>query len=140
MDSYKHKVMATLRADGSPRVSGTEVEFLLGEAWIGSMSDARKVDDLRRDPRVAIHSAPGDPEMRGGDAKLNAIALEVVDPDVKQSFLEARGGDPGEIPESFHLYRLDVVELVHTALGDPPDHLVVRSWSIRDGDKRIERR
>ena len=30
-DAHKHKTMATLRKDGSPRISGTEVEFRDGE-------------------------------------------------------------------------------------------------------------
>ena len=31
MTTRKHLTMATLRADGSPRISGTEVEFAGGE-------------------------------------------------------------------------------------------------------------
>ena len=30
-DAHKHKVMATLRADGSPRISGTELDFCDGD-------------------------------------------------------------------------------------------------------------
>jgi hypothetical protein len=29
-DAFKHKTIATLRRDGSPRISGTEVEFVDG--------------------------------------------------------------------------------------------------------------
>ena len=31
MDKHRHKVLATLRKDGSPRVSGTEADFRDGE-------------------------------------------------------------------------------------------------------------
>src|SRR6476659_7748202 len=51
----KHMTMATLRADGAPRISGTELEVSDGDLWLGSMPQARKALDLRRDPRVAIH-------------------------------------------------------------------------------------
>lgn len=37
LDAYVHKTLATLRRDGSPRISGTEVVFADGEMWLGSM-------------------------------------------------------------------------------------------------------
>jgi hypothetical protein len=57
----KHCTMATLRKDGTPRISGTEVELSDGQLWIGSMPGALKALDLRRDPRVALHSPTVDP-------------------------------------------------------------------------------
>lgn len=140
MNAHKHKVLATLRADGSPRVSGTEVEFVLGEAWLGSMTGARKVADLRRDGRVAIHNAPADAELLGGDAKLCGVAIEVDDPAIKQAFLDARGHDRGDVPDEFHLYRIDVTEIVHTAIGGSADHLIIRSWRSDRGETSVERR
>lgn len=35
-DAHKHKTIATLRRDGSPRISGTESQVVEGELWIGS--------------------------------------------------------------------------------------------------------
>jgi hypothetical protein len=61
MDAHLHKTIATLRADGSPRISGIEATFAEGQLWFGSMSDARKGHDLRRDPRFALHSASVSP-------------------------------------------------------------------------------
>ncbi|MDI9973605.1 pyridoxamine 5'-phosphate oxidase family protein [Rhodococcus sp. IEGM 1307] len=58
-EAHKHHVLATLRKDGSPRVSGTEVEFYEGALLLGSMVGARKVQDLQRDPRFSLHSNPG---------------------------------------------------------------------------------
>ena len=57
-DAHRHKTIATLRADGAPRISGIETGFRDGELTFGSMPNARKGDDLRRDPRFAMHSAP----------------------------------------------------------------------------------
>ena len=54
-DAGRHKTIATLRADGSPRISGIECEFADGELRFGSMPGARKGADLRRDPRFALH-------------------------------------------------------------------------------------
>jgi Pyridoxamine 5'-phosphate oxidase len=44
-------VLATVRRDGSPRVSGTEVTFDGAELTIGSMLGAMKARDLLRDGR-----------------------------------------------------------------------------------------
>src|SRR5690349_17347304 len=60
-DAHRHKTIATLRADGSPRISGIEAVFEDGELVFGSMPNARKGADLRRDPRFALHSATVDP-------------------------------------------------------------------------------
>jgi hypothetical protein len=143
LDAHKHKVMATLRADGSPRVSGTELDCALGEMWLGSMTGAVKARDLQRDPRIAIHACTADATMANGDVKLAGLAVEITDPAEMERYVAARsdaGGEP--VPdEPFHLFRLDVREVVRTSLGgDPPDHLVIEVWTQDGGLRRIERR
>src|SRR5690606_4964594 len=76
----KHHVLATLRRDGAPRLSGTEVQFHRGDLVVGMMPESRKAVDLRRDGRFALHANPGDGTMEGGDAKLAGRAVEVTDP------------------------------------------------------------
>lgn len=61
----KHCTIATLRADGAPRISGTEVEFEDGNVYIGTGEGARKTVDIAADPRVAIHSPTRDPAADG---------------------------------------------------------------------------
>ena len=51
-DAHRHKTIATVRADGAPRISGIEAVFEGGELVFGSMPHARKGADLRRDPRM----------------------------------------------------------------------------------------
>lgn len=58
MDAHVHKTIATLRRDGSPRVSGTECLFMDGNLWFGSMWEAMKAHDLRRDPSSLCTVAP----------------------------------------------------------------------------------
>src|SRR5436190_12867334 len=82
----KHCTMATLGADGSPRISGTEVEFEDGELRIGSMPGAVKARDLLRDARLAVHSPTVDPpEGRdaewAGEAKVAGHAVVRESPD-----------------------------------------------------------
>lgn len=121
----KHCTMATLRRDGSPRISGTEVDFD-GGLLLGSMPGALKALDLRRDPRVAVHSPTVDPASDGkswaGEAKIAGRAHEVTDP-------------PPE--DGSHRFRIEITEAVITRLGEPPDHLVIESWHQ---DRGVERR
>jgi Pyridoxamine 5'-phosphate oxidase len=136
-DAHTHKVLATLRRDGSPRLSGIEAGFVDGELLLGMMPGSRKALDLRRDPRLALHSAsvdpPDDPTAWPGDAKLAGRAVEVDDP----ARLAQLAG--GEQPAGAHLFRVDVTELVHTRVGDPADHLVIDVWSEGEGLRRLRR-
>ncbi len=133
-DAHGHKTMATLRKDGSPRISGTEVQLRDGQLWIGSMPDARKALDLRRDGRIAIHSGSDEPDGWNGDAKVAGTAVEVTDEQIVATFAE--GAPPGP----FHLFRIELREAVVVSLGDPADHLVIESWHEEKGVTRIERK
>jgi hypothetical protein len=131
LDGHVTKVLATLRRDGSPRVSGIEIEFVDGELWMGSMWGAVKALDLRRDPRFALHG----PASELGDVKLAGRVEEVTDPER----IEAING-PKAPPGPSHLFRADIAELVVIAVGDPADHLVIESWHESRGVTRRERR
>jgi Pyridoxamine 5'-phosphate oxidase len=79
-DAGRHKTIATLRADGSPRISGIECEFADGELRFGSMPGARKGADLSRDPRFALHGPAFHPEEGKeaewpGEAKIAGRAV-----------------------------------------------------------------
>lgn len=114
----KHHVLATLRQDGSPRVSGTEVDFEGDDMRLGSMAGAVKARDLRRDGRFSIHANPGDGSMDRGDAKVAGVAIELPS-------------------EDSHLFRLDIREVVHTSIDG--DRLVVRWWTPEAGLREIRR-
>ncbi|WP_090931198.1 pyridoxamine 5'-phosphate oxidase family protein [Nonomuraea jiangxiensis] len=135
MEAYRHKVLASLRKDGSPRVSGIETSFRDGELWTGSMSHAVKAADLRRDPRMAIHvtsKAPegADPSEWEGDLKLAGRAVEVTDPQVLASF---------ELPEAdSHLFRIELTEVAWTRVEG--DELVIDAWSEGVGARQIRRK
>lgn len=114
-DGHPYKLIATLRRDGSPRVSGIEVEFLPdGELRAGSMPDSVKVRDLDRDGRFSLHSAPAPEAEWTGDAKLAGIA-------------HAMGGPR----EDARYYRLDLREV--SAVGVVDGRLVISVWTPRRG-------
>src|SRR3954469_21865960 len=112
----KHATMATLRKDGAPRISGTEVEFTDADVVLGSMPGAVKALDLRRDPRVAVHSPTVDPPEHDpsawvGEAKLAGRAVETGDP--------AAVGEP-------HRFVLDIEMMVRTRVVG--DQLEISAW------------
>jgi hypothetical protein len=130
MDLRVHKTLATVRRDGSPRISGIEARFIEGDLWLGSMLDSPKSRDLAADPRFALHSGSTEPDVWGGDAKVAGTLSEVLDRDEKTVYVEAAGTAP---PGGFHLYRADITEVVLIRLGDPPDHLHAQRWTPQTG-------
>ena len=140
-DAHRHKTMATVRADGSPRISGTEATFVDGDLWLGAMPDSRKALDLLADPRVALHSSTADETMAQGDAKISGRALEVTDPAAAAALLRAQQPDADEpaSPGPFHLFRIDVTEIALVRIGDPADHLVIEGWSETRGYRSVRR-
>ena len=120
-DAGRHKTIATLRSDGSPRISGIECEFVDGDLRFGSMANARKGTDLERDPRFAIHGPTFHPEEGKesewpGEAKISGQA--VLD---------------GE------MFVADVTEVVITALDAAATKLVVEWWTPERGLQKVER-
>ena len=141
-DEHRHKLLATLRVDGAPRLSGIEVTFSGGELWLGMMPGSRKGKDLRRDPRLALHSGSADPDDEDpsgwvGDAKLAGRAELVTDPAAKERFTGEQAQMP---PGTFDLFRVELTEVTLIRVGTPPDHLVIETWREGHGVSRVERR
>ena len=133
-DAGRHKTIATLRADGSPRISGIECEFTDDDLRFGSMTGARKLADLERDPRFALHGPTFHPEegKEGewpGEAKITGRAIP-----------EGPGTTDGgsEQPEG-QLFAADITEVVITGLNPEATRLVVESWTPERGRRRVER-
>jgi hypothetical protein len=97
---------------------------------LGMMGGSVKLADVRRDPRVALHSPscdpdPEDPSAWSGEAKLAGRLVEVV-PD-------------GEAPADSAAFALEITEAVVTRVGSPADHLVIESWHPGRGHRSVHR-
>jgi hypothetical protein len=130
-DGRRHKVMATLRKDGSPRISGIELQFVDGEVTLGMMPGSLKLADVTRDPRVAIHCSSDDPPHDAphhweGDAKMSGR-------------LVTTGPLGPEGPQGTG-FRLDIDEVVLTRVETNPDLLVVEAWHPARGLETRKRR
>jgi hypothetical protein len=137
-DAGRHKTIATVRADGSPRISGIECEFTDGDLRFGSMSGARKGADLQRDPRFALHGPTFHPEEGKesdwpGEAKIAGRAIAagpvVADGESGEAGAEADG----------EMFVADITEVVITGLNAEATKLVVESWTPQQGLRRVER-
>ena len=133
-DAGRHKTIATLRADGSPRISGIECEFADGELRFGSMTSARKGADLKRDPRFALHGPTFHPEEGKesdwpGEAKIAGRAL-LADPVATEQANEEPDGET---------FVADITEVVVTGLDAEAAKLVVEFWTPEQGLRRVER-
>lgn len=126
----RHKVIATIRPDGSPRISGIESEFRDGNLMFGSMPGSRKSADLTRDPRFALHSpplppAPGEEASWPGEAKVAGLAIPLP---------------PGAAygPEGDY-FAADLTEVVFTGLDESGTLLAVQWWAPGQALQRVER-
>ena len=125
-DAGRHKTLATLRKHGAPRISGIEAQFAGGELWLGMMANSQKLSDVRRDPRIALHSPsteppqdPTDSAAWTGDAKLSG-RLVPMDDAMKQSVAP-------DSPEGDY-FTIAIDEVVITRLATPADHLEILLW------------
>jgi hypothetical protein len=148
----RHKTIATLRADGSPRISGTECEFADGDLTFGSMTGARKGADLRRDPRFALHGPtvhpvagkesewPGEAKI-AGCARLVGAGAQRSDSPAEVGGAETAGAEAAraETADPPDMFIADITEVVVTCLNAEATRLVVESWTPERGLRRIER-
>jgi pyridoxamine 5'-phosphate oxidase-like protein len=133
-EAGRHKTIATLRSDGSPRISGIECEFKDGDLRFGSMPAARKGADLTRDPRFALHGPTFHPEVGKegewpGEAKIAGRAI----PAGRVATEEGNDQPDGE------MFVADITEVVVTGLNAEANKLVVESWTPERGLRRVER-
>lgn len=120
--AHIHHVIGTLRSDGAPRLSGTEVQIVDGQLRVGMMPASHKLADVLRDPRVEIHSAPLEADLSGGDAKVAGRLRRAGGPD----------GQPGSMFE----LEIELVSLVRV----DGDELEFTTWRPGRGERTVRRR
>ena len=134
-DANKHKTLATLRRDGSPRISGSEIIFARARCGSGACrGPSRRWTSCAI--RASRSTAPRDPARTGRATRRSLGGSRRSTTRGEQAVVK------GEAPPGpMHLFRAELTELVVTGLGgDPPDHLVIESWHEGRGVERRERR
>ena len=128
-EGHPHHVLGTLDSSGAPRLSGINLFFNEGVVWFGSMPAAFKSQDLKRDPRMSVHSATLSEHLEGGDARLSGTA-QFLDADLAKTW---RPENPGEGEFFFvDVLRAHIVEVVN-------EQLVVTMWDTEHGLRIVQR-
>lgn len=129
-------MLGTIRPDGTPRISPSEVDFAEGRLLLGMMWRSHKARDLLRDPRLAVHSVPSDKDNPGGDIKLYGRAVEEHDAEVRSAYREAILARIDWAPEepNFHLFSFDVREAGFIRFGDAP---LAMAWDDERGFRDV---
>lgn len=133
-------LLATLRADGSPRISPIEPRMFEGELWVAGMPGTTKFGDLGRDPRFCLHTATVDPHVGDGDAKVWGTVHDVQDEGLHRRFAEdlyAESGFDlrGQVFAPFYAARLTSASAVEIVDG----HLDVTIWKEGEAERVVRK-
>ena len=132
-------LVATIRADGTPRVSPVEPFLLDGVLWLSMLWASTKAADLQRDPRILVHSAISSRDGGEGEFKVRGRAVAEHDAGVQRRYAAAVAAALGWDPEPgrFHLYAVDIEHVTfiryhsgtgdqHVAMWPPPREFIRR--------------
>ena len=125
-------LVGTVRADGTARISAVEPFFWDGELWLPMMWKSRKADDLRRDPRVLVHSIVTSPDGSAGEAKIRGTACQEDNVSRRAAVCRAIGEAlPWEPdPHRVELFRVDVESVSLIRYSESGDQTVTL-WPAR---------
>ena len=135
LESHRHAVLATLRVDGSPRLSGMEAPIRSGHLWLAMTPGSLKAADLKRDPRFSLHSRPDSEDLPDGDARIEGVVLP-ADPAQQAEFVAGHRHHV-EDPSIMDLYVARIRRVVLVRVWE--DSLLIESWTPSDG-RRTQRR
>src|SRR5262245_41365285 len=91
-------LVATIRTDGSPRLSAVEPLVLAGVLWLSMLWGSRKAADLHRDPRILVHSAITNRDGGAGEFKIRGSARGEFDRQVQCRYADAVAAALAGIP------------------------------------------
>ena len=133
-------LVATVRRDGTPRLSPVEPFVLDGDLWLSMLLGSLKATDLLRDPRVLVHSIVTRPDGGEGELKLRGTAEEVRDEARQRRYADAVAAALPWTPEvgRFHLFRVEVDDVTYVRYDNASGDQYVVRWpagteSVRRG-------
>lgn len=125
--------MATMRADGLPRVSPVEPLIWKGHLWLSMGWGSRKAIDLLRDERVLLHSIVTSREGTNGEYKLRGSTVVEDDQELQFGYAAAMNAQAAWEPEPgrFHLFRVDVADVTFIRWDNATNDQYVTRWPAR---------
>jgi hypothetical protein len=128
--------VATLRRDGSPRISPVEFKFWEGDLTLGMMWQSKKALDLLRDPRCEVHATVRDKD-EAVQYKLHGRAIPMREEAAHRNTLEILE-QTGWNPEPYHLFALDIESATHIRFEGEEGKQVTEHW-VASGEQVAER-
>ncbi len=123
-------LVATIRADGTPRLSPVEPFVLDGVLWLSMLWRSRKAVDLMRDPRLLVHSVITGRDGGEGEFKVRGTARAEEDPQLLHRYADAVSASLGWHPEPgrFHLFAIAIREVTFIRYDDATGDQHVARW------------
>lgn len=123
-------LVATIRRDGTPRLSPVEPLLWERDLWLSMLWGSRKAADLQRDPRVLVHSIVTAREGTLGEYKVRGRAIAENSGAVHEAYAEEvrtrLGWTP--VPGRFHLFRVDIEDVAFLRYDDQTGDQFVACW------------
>jgi len=122
-------LVGTVTRDGSARISGAEPLIMGGELWLSMMRTSMKARDLRRDPRIQLHSLINGPEP-APEVKVRGVVVEETGRDVQKRYATAAAAALGWRPVvgQFTLFRVDVRDITYIGCDSETGAQHVARW------------
>jgi hypothetical protein len=92
-------LVATIRRDGTARLSPVEPFVLDGDLWLSMMWQSAKARDLLRDPRILVHSVITNRDGAEGEFKVRGTARAEDDPAVQRRYADTVAAALGWNPQ-----------------------------------------
>ena len=132
-------LLATIRSDGTPRISAVEATLAEGNLVFGMPHNSTNARDLKRDSRCAVHSAVFDKENREGDFKLSGLANEIVDPNEFEALQDPSERESGWRPPFGAAFYVTIEVKVASYSNAPTGKVIVWSEAEGESNRRVAR-
>ncbi|HET7017028.1 MAG TPA: pyridoxamine 5'-phosphate oxidase family protein [Streptosporangiaceae bacterium] len=123
-------LVATVRSDGTPRLSPVEPLILDGDLWLSMMWHSAKALDLLRDPRVLVHNVITSRSGTDGEFKVRGTASHEDQPAIQRRYADTAAATLGWNPEPgrFHLFAVDIEHTAVISYDEPTGDQHVATW------------
>ena len=123
-------LVATVRRDGTPRLSPVEPLILGGDLLLSMMWHSAKALDLLRDPRILVHNIITSRSGADGEFKIRGTATQEDDQAVQRRYADTAASTLGWDPEpgKFHLFTIDIEHTAVISYDEPTGDQHVATW------------
>jgi hypothetical protein len=83
VERYGFMLLGTVRRDGTARISAVEVRLVKGHLAMSFIHGSRKERDVRRDPRILLHSPMLNADDPNDEFKLRGRAVAIEDAELR---------------------------------------------------------